>query len=240
MISVIVPTLNEAGTLPRLLGRCRPASEMEVVVSDGGSEDGTPDTAERLGARVVRSGRGRGRQMNAGARVARGDVLLFVHADAEPPHCLQADIASILGRPGVVAGAWLLSIDAAGASYRMIERLANLRSRVFQLPYGDQGFFIRRADFDFLGGFSDAPIMEDVEMVRRCRRRGRIVTAGSRMLVSARRWKKEGWLHTTARNLLVLTLYSAGVSPRRLLALYPPHRISASGAPSAGVSDAGR
>lgn len=224
-ISVIVPTLNEADELPRLLTFLSAVPDLEIVVSDGGSEDGTPDAAVRMGVRLVRSECGRGRQMNAGAAASHGDILFFLHADAMPAAGFEKAIRRILGSDAVAAGAFRLLIDAEGWAFRLIERGADFRSRVCSMPYGDQGFFLRRRTFERLGGFADIPLMEDADLIRRCRSLGVVVTAREGMRVSARRWRKEGWLVTTARNSLLISLFLAGVPARRLAFLYPPHRL---------------
>lgn len=222
-IGTVIPALNEAGVLPRLLNTLRPVSTLEIVVADGGSTDGTAAVAERLGAKVIQCPPGRGAQLNAGARAVTGDILFFIHADVMPPPGFEKAIPEILGVPGVAAGAFRLSIGAPELAFRMIERAANARSRLFGLPYGDQGFFLKRSTFDRMGGFADIPLMEDVDMVRRCRQAGKVVTADESMTVSARRWRKEGWLATTLRNSALLGLFLAGVPARRLAFFYPSH-----------------
>lgn len=221
-LSIIIPALNEAAALPGLIGQLRTGGAEEIVVSDGGSQDGTAAVAEGLGVKVVRGCQGRGRQLNAGAAASIGDILFFLHADSNPPPRFEAIIRSILARPGVHAGSFRLAIAADGRAYRLIESAANFRSRVLGLPYGDQGFFLPRRTFDRLGGYADIPIMEDVDMARRCRGLGKIGIAEESMTVSARRWQKEGWARTTIRNLTILCLFQAGVPARRLAGLYPP------------------
>ncbi|MBI4178635.1 TIGR04283 family arsenosugar biosynthesis glycosyltransferase [bacterium] len=226
MISVIIPALNEAPALSRLLPSLQPAAAagiLEVIVSDGGSRDGTADTAGNFGARVVKSGGGRGPQLNAGAEAASGQILFFLHADAAPPESFARDISRVLADPGVAMGAFQLRIDAPGIGFRLIEGFANQRSRLLALPYGDQGFFIRRAYFRRLGGFAPIPIMEDVDLALRVRKLGKIVISNSTVQVSARRWKSEGWMRTSLRNLALLFLFAVGVPPRFLARFYPVH-----------------
>ncbi len=153
----------------------------------------------------------------------KGDILFFIHADVTPAPGFEKVILKLLDVPGVAAGAFRLAIAAKGFAYRAIERTANFRSRLLSLPYGDQGFFLKRSTFDRMGGFADIPLMEDVELVRRCRRAGKVVTAPEAMTVSARRWQKEGRLATSIRNSALLTLFLAGVPARRLAFFYPSH-----------------
>lgn len=209
--------------LPRLLRKLSETPNLDVVVADGGSTDGTIEAAERAGVKVVRCRRGRGPQLNAGAAAVRGDILFFIHADSHPPAGFETLIPKILVDDAVIAGAFRLRISASGILMRLIEAAANIRSRLCSMPYGDQGFFLRRSAFERAGRFADIPIMEDVDMVRRCRRLGRVVTAPEVMEVSARRWRKEGWLAATARNSLLAILFISGVSARRLAFFYPPN-----------------
>lgn len=219
LLSVIVPTLNEAhqleATLQPVLGR----SDCEILVADGGSSDGTVALAERLGCRVVCANRGRGRQMNAGAALARGETLLFLHADTRLPEHFRAEIDALLSMH-VIGGAFRLQIDAPGRPLRWVEWGANLRSRILQLPYGDQALFLRAEDFYRLGGFQNWPMMEDFEFSRRLKRFGRIKLVRSAVSTSGRRWQRMGVLRTTIINQLCVLLYLCGVSPQRLAQLY--------------------
>jgi len=219
-ISVVVPALDEAAVLPRTLPQALSAGDVEVILADGGSTDGTPALARDLGARVVQAPRGRARQMNAGAAAARGGILLFLHADTLlPPHYEQS-VREILREEGVACGAFRLGIDGPGPGLRLVERFANLRSSLLGLPYGDQGIFVRRALFCECGGFSEIPIMEDFEFVRRLRRRGRIRLAQAGVRTSARRWEALGVLRTTLLNQQVVAGYLLGIQPERLARWY--------------------
>jgi rSAM/selenodomain-associated transferase 2 len=218
-VSVVVPTLNEAAVLARTL-EALPTGFAEVVVADGGSTDATVAIAREHGARVTASPPGRGPQMNAGAAAAKGDVLLFLHADTVLPPDAPARIAAALAEAGAVAGAFRLGIDSPDPRLRLIARAANLRTRLTGVPYGDQALFVRRDAFDAAGGFPDVPIMEDVELGRRLKRLGRIVVVPARVRTSARRWEREGIVRTTLRNAVLITLYLLGVHPRRLARWY--------------------
>jgi len=219
-LSVIIPAVDEAGNIGDVVGRAMSGPDVEVIVADGGSADGTPGAARASGAKVISTSPGRAHQMNAGAAEATGDVLLFLHADTRLPDGYKRHIEETLSGPGVVAGAFRLSIDSPGLALRIIERLANFRSRRMGLPYGDQGIFLRKRAFDEAGGFPELPIMEDYELMRRFKRRGRVALADAAAVTSARRWERLGVLRTTLINQLVIAGYILGVKPQRLKALY--------------------
>jgi rSAM/selenodomain-associated transferase 2/rSAM/selenodomain-associated transferase 1 len=218
-LSIIVPTLNEERTIEQTLLPHVGRSDIEVIIADGGSTDETVNVARQLGAIVVPVRAGRGRQMNAGAALASGDILLFLHADTKLPANIQSTVRSLLN-PGVAAGAFRLRIDDSRTALRWIEWGANLRSRFLQLPYGDQGLFVPAKVFHQVGGFPDWPLMEDYELCRRLRRQGRIVLATEFASTSARRWNKVGIFRTTLINQLTVAALHFGVSPQRLAAWY--------------------
>jgi rSAM/selenodomain-associated transferase 2 len=217
-ISIIIPTLNEEGEVScwNALTPC----VGEVIVVDGGSRDGTVSLARSQGFRVEVCPPGRGAQMNHGARVAGGRVLLFLHADTRLPTDFAGALLHCLNDPAPLAGAFRLAIDQAGPGLKFIERCANLRSRLFQLPYGDQGLFLRRDDFLQLGGFPETPIMEDFLFVRKARKQGRITILPQAVVTSARRWRRLGILRATLINQLVILGFYAGVPLPKLSALY--------------------
>jgi rSAM/selenodomain-associated transferase 2 len=222
-LSVIIPVLDEARRIGDRLAELRSLVGVdEILVVDGGSRDGTADAARRAaGVRVLEAPRGRGPQMNAGVRAARGDVLLFLHADASLPADATAWVEHALAEPGVVAGAFRIRTRADGGRNWLgpLLRLADLRSRLTRLPYGDQALFVRREAFERAGGFPDQPLMEDVELARRLRGLGRIRIVPAVVQVSGRRF-----LARPVRALLAMRLfpmlYRLGVSPERLARLY--------------------
>ncbi len=179
-LSVIIPTLNEASHLPMTLASACHESDVEVLVVDGESTDETVEVAHKwAGVQIIRSKRGRAKQMNTGAKAARGEVLLFLHGDTRLPVDYPRAVESILNQPKVVAGAFRLSFDPDSPALRLIAFGANVRSRMRRLPYGDQAIFIRKDSFERLGGFRPLPVMEDYEMIRRLRQIGRIAVAES-------------------------------------------------------------
>lgn len=219
-ISVIIPALNEASVIGAALRHIPLNEDIEVIVVDGGSGDSTVKIAEASGARVIHTGAGRAQQMNLGAAAARGEILLFLHADTHLPGDFPRLVRQTLSRPGVVAGAFRLRIDSPRWSLRVVEALANFRSSWLKMPYGDQALFLRSRHFRTAVGFSKLSIMEDFEFVRRLGRWGRIALAPAAVLTSARRWERFGVLRTTIVNQAMILAYLLGVSPARLARWY--------------------
>ena len=219
LLSVVVPALNEAGNLEATLAPILRRSDCEVIVADGGSTDGTPDLAARLGCQVVPSNPGRGKQLNAGAAMTRGELLLFLHADTRLPASFREEIDSVL-KSGAIAGAFRFQTDHPDWLMRCIELGANWRSKFLQLPYGDQGLFLRSSDFFRLGGFRNWPLMEDFEFCQRLRRAGRIRMAPSAAITSGRRWQRHGIIRTTARNQCCVAMYMLGFQPEQIRNFY--------------------
>jgi rSAM/selenodomain-associated transferase 2 len=222
MLSIIIPTLNEAEHLEELLLHllviCPGA---EVIVVDGGSWDGSQEVVRRFPqVRLVPSQRGRARQMNAGARVANGSILLFLHADTRLPAATETAIRESFADLRVVGGRFDVRFDCPRPAFRMIAALMNGRSRVSRIFTGDQAIFVRREVFEALGGYPDIPLMEDVEFTRRLKRKGRLACLWLQVTTSARKWEREGVIRTI---LLMWTLrfqYFAGVSPHSLYRRY--------------------
>lgn len=222
-VSIIIPTLNEAGCLAESLWRLKDQRPGEVIVADGGSTDETR-LAAALADRYVEAPRGRARQMNAGAGLARGDVLLFLHADCVLEDGALAEAERRLQRRGVAAGCFTMRVDARGLLYRWIDLVARARVRLTGLVYGDQGLFLRRRLFEELGGFPPLGFLEDVFFSRKLRGRGRIVLADRRIVVSPRRWQRVGVVRQTIRNWTLLSLAAGGIPPDRLAGFYPTVR----------------
>ena len=219
-LSVIVPTLDEEAALPATLAAARQTSVMELIVVDGGSHDRTCEIARALADRTLSSGRGRARQMNVGAAAARGDVLLFLHADTRLPAGYATAVAGALADPGVVGGRFDVRLDAPGLAYRLIGRMISLRSRLTRVASGDQAIFVRRAVFERLGGFPAVPLMEDIELSRALKRAGGVACLRETVLTSARRWQRHGVVRTVLLMWLLRAGYYAGIPPARLARMY--------------------
>ncbi len=214
MLSVVIPTLNAASYLGTCLERLGGADEILVV--DGGSEDGTLSIAEAAGARVIVSPKGRGRQLRTGGQAAKGDWLLFLHADTRlGTRWWDAVEAHIGGSSGPAC--FRFRLDDAAWQARLLERGVALRVRLLGLSYGDQGLLVSRVHYGSAGGFRPIPLMEDVDLVRRL---GRVRMLPVDALTSADRWRRGGWLRRSARNFGLLALYRLGTNPERLGRFY--------------------
>lgn len=218
-LTAVIPVLNDAEAVERLVGQIGPDVQVEVVIVDGGLDVRLDRVAgTRPGTRVIRTGAGRARQMNAGAGDASGEWLLFLHADSQLPPGWREAMAAI---PDAAIGGWFeFALDDAAWQARVIERLVRWRVRLMRLPYGDQGLFVRRAVFGEMGGFADLPFLEDVDFVRRLGAAGPVAEVPLPLRTSARRWRRDGWFRRSARNSLIVGLYFAGVSPARLARWY--------------------
>lgn len=218
-LSVIIPALDEGDLVAQAVRSVR--DEAEVIVVDGGSEDRTRAVAQTEGAAVLVAPSGRGRQLDAGARRATGDWLVFLHADTR----LEAGWAPALRRldAEVVGGAYRFAIDSPRLGYRVVEAGVALRCRLWRLPYGDQGLFVRREVYGMIGGFPPFPLMEDVAFVRRLRRAGRLAFLPVRAVTSPRRWERRGIVATTVQNWWLLALYAFRRPPERLARRYDGH-----------------
>lgn len=217
-MAVLIPTLNEEETLRRNLPALLAAAD-EVVVSDGGSRDGSREVARALGARVVEGPPGRGGQLNRAAAAARSEVLLFLHADTLlPTDGVAAVRRAVAG--GARGGAFLVRFDGERWVYRLGEGVVNLRTRLARTPLGDQGQFATRRAFEELEGFREWPILEDLDFIRRLGRSGPVTVLEARVTTSARRFEATGPLRTVLRNWLIWGLFLLGVSPHRLARWY--------------------
>ncbi|MEY8876972.1 MAG: TIGR04283 family arsenosugar biosynthesis glycosyltransferase [Leptothrix sp. (in: b-proteobacteria)] len=224
-LSIILPVLNEAAGIADTLRALAPlrAAGHEVIVADGGSHDGTPARCEGLADAVIAAPRGRARQMNAGAAVARGAVLLFLHADTQLP--AQADQLVLAAVGGGTAGQPLwgrFDVRIAGRSawFPVIATLMNTRSRLSGIATGDQALFVRREVFAALGGFADQPLMEDIELSHRLRRVSAPACLRARVVTSGRRWEAHGVWRTIVLMWRLRLRYWLGASPEVLVRLY--------------------
>lgn len=222
-VSIIIPTLNEESCLADALTQLRQHRPYQVIVVDGGSTDETCRQAVAADL-LLHSPPGRAVQMNLGAAHATGDVLLFLHADCHLERGSLEEAERCLGRRGVAAGCFTMTVRAPGWWYRSIDACATARVRLTGLIYGDQGLFVRRDLFERLCGFPRLRLMEDLYFSRELCRRGRVVVTARRIFVSPRRWRNAGVVRQTLRNWLLTTLAAAGVHPDRLAAFYPTIR----------------
>lgn len=213
-LSIVIPTLNAEAALPATLDALLPGVGAgvirEVIVSDGGSRDRSRALAADAGAEFVVGAAGRGGQLARGAEAARGDWMLFLHADTHLPEAWVGAVCAHMARSGDAA-AFRLGFRAEGFKARMVAGWANWRTRLFGLPYGDQGLLISRALYDAMGGFGDMPLMEDVAMARALK--GRLVMLPETVSTDAVRYIQGGWLRRGTRNLWTLTRYLLGADP---------------------------
>ena len=217
-LAIVIPALNEAVNLSRLLpDLARDCPGAEVVVVDGGSGDDTATVVARQpGPRLLPSARGRAVQMNHGARATGGDPLLFLHADTRLPDGAARAIEQALAEPGVVGGRFDVRFDNDRPLFQIIAWFMNTRSRASGICTGDQAIFVRRADFEAIGGYPDIPLMEDIELSRRLKRRGTLCALRLRVTTSARKWEREGPLRTIGLMWALRFLHFCGVAPARL------------------------
>ena len=232
VISIVIPVLNDAAQLQELLqGLPAPTQGWahEVIVVDGGADPVLDAVRARFEqVRWSAAPAGRGGQMNHGASLARGRWLLFVHADTRLPAGWDAEVAKADAVADVVGGSFRFTLDAPEWQARVLERGVLWRVRWLNAPYGDQALFARRDVFEAIGGYRPWPLMEDVDLIRRLGRSGRLRHSDLPVRVSARRWRRDGWFRRSVQNVGLVTLYLAGVSPERLARVY--YRRGADGA----------
>lgn len=217
---MIIPVLNEEKALERSLPPLVGSAD-EIVVSDGGSGDGTQAVARRFGARVISGPRGRGTQLNAGVAASTADIFLFLHADTFLPDGSPIDNVRSAIRHGFAGGGFQIRFDAPHLVYRFGSATVNLRTRLTKAPLGDQAQFASRDAFETVGGFKEWPILEDLDFIRRLRQHGRLAILKPILSTSARRFERYGPVRTLANNWLIFMLFSLGVSPQKLQRLYP-------------------
>ncbi|MBT6155009.1 MAG: glycosyltransferase family 2 protein [Planctomycetaceae bacterium] len=220
-ISIIIPTLNEADRIADVVGRAQAlGDDCEVIVVDGGSDDATMSCAQAADI-CLQVPQGRASQQNAAVQTATGDVLLFLHADCWLEEGALQAVRLALADESIVGGCFRQAIEAAGMRFRLLEWGNALRVKTCKWAYGDQGIFIRRDIFESLGGFPDVRLMEDLLLMKRLKKVGRIALLEQRIHVSARRWQQRGVIRQTLRNWSLIILAQCGVSPNRLAGFYP-------------------
>lgn len=219
-LSIIIPTLNEENYIARCIDSAKRFNPIEIIVVDGGSNDKTREIAVSKGAIVIQSQSGRGIQLNSGANVAKGNTLMFLHADSVFEDNISPEVLDLQDH---VAGFFRLRFDDQSISTRVVELFANLRARWFSLPYGDQALFVKREVFQAVRGFKNFPFLEDLDLVLRLRKIGRLKALSQKVIVSPRRIKK-GYplspIFISLRNTLLALLFRLGISPQRLLSMY--------------------
>lgn len=219
-VSIVIPTLNEARNIVALidrLHRCFPG--VEIIVADGGSEDGTPKEVGDF-ARVVFSEKGRAYQMNAGARAAAGEILWFLHADCWPSDRSVDLIVEALEDPAVVGGGFRWGLNGSKWYYGIFTSLAHVKNKIRCNLFGDMGIFVRRAVFEELNGYAEIPICEEVEFAKRLKKKGKIAVLDEVLLSSDRRLLKEGPIWAFVKNDIIKLAYSLGVAPETLKKYY--------------------
>ena len=225
--SIVIPVLDEADRINPVISHLRKQSSenlYEIIVVDGDPKGETINVIQDGKVISITADHGRAWQMNAGAAIAKGEVLVFLHVDTLlPPEALK-NISKVLENKKYVGGAFNLGIDSDRLILKYIAARASLRSRINRKPYGDQAIFIRRSYFDKIGGFKEIPLMEDVDLMRRIKKRGdKIYIFSDQVMTSPRRWEKEGVIYTTIRNKILVGLYYLGVAPEKLMKYYRRH-----------------
>lgn len=214
-MTVVIPARDEADQITGAIASARVAG-CEIIVVDGGSRDGTTERAAVAGARVVASAPGRARQLAVGARLAKGDTILFLHADTRLPEGWHDGVRAALADPRVVGGAFRLRFESRSPMLTLIEWGTRLRVALLRMPYGDQALFARRAVLESLGGIPQVEILEDLDLVRALKRRGRIACLALPVITSARRYRAAGPLRTMLRNWAAVAGWWLGLSRERI------------------------
>jgi len=222
--SIIVPVFHEGGRINDLIECVNDLDSdrnAEIIIVDGTKERDTLTAVRSNHVIKISSEQGRAKQMNAGASVARGEILIFLHGDTELPIHALRKIGSFIGQTKYVGGAFDLGIKSDKLIFKVIGTLSSLRSRLNRVPFGDQAIFIRKEYFRKMGGYKEIPLMEDVELLRRIKKSGdKIRIFYDRVMTSPRRWEKEGVIYCTLRNWTLQALYLLGVSPHKLIKFY--------------------
>ncbi len=223
-ISVVIPVLNEGDQIGEILSaleRAAAGATYEVIVVDGDPAGSTIRQIADSGIIAITSGPGRARQMNAGAARASGEILLFLHADTHLPEKAFARITGALAGSRFIGGAFDLGIQNGRRIFQLIGRCASLKHRLTRVPYGDQAIFVRRQYFQEIGGYPEIPLMEDIELMKRIKRKGwPIIILPDAVKTSSRKWEKDGVAYTIFRNWTLQTLYLLGIPAEKLVKYY--------------------
>lgn len=222
--SIILPVLNESSIINQTIEhvyRLGYGFYLEIIVVDGDTEGGTVYRIKNERVIKIISPKGRGRQMNKGASVATGDILLFLHTDTELPENAFRTISAVIDKKQYVGGAFDLGIKSGRLIFRLIEKMVYIRTRLTGIPYGDQAIFIKKDIFAGMNGYQEIPVMEDVELMRRIKKSGyKICIIPQRVSTSPRRYEKEGVVYCTLRNWMLMSFYLLGVEPEKLVKFY--------------------
>ena len=225
-LSIIMPVYNEELIIGDTLRHLPSRKDIEIIIADGGSEDKTRDIISNLTSHLpslylIETPKGRARQMNEGANISKGDILLFLHGDCRLPENALEYIWDTIQSGRYVAGAFDIRINKRGLFFRITEKAANMRSRYLRVIYGDQAMFMKRETFFRVGGFPVLPLMEDIAISKRLKRLGRFRFINTPVIVSARRWEKEGAFYTMFRDITLASAYILfNVSPEKLVRYY--------------------
>jgi len=222
-LSIVLPVFKEAEKINELIAHLRQQAhgDVEIIIVDGDDAGSTINEVTDLKALKLTASRGRACQMNAGAMSARGEIILFLHADTLLPRKAFALIRAALTKKGVVAGAFDLGFESERRIFAITELYVALRTRLTRVPFGDQAIFIKRDYFERIGGYRDIPLMEDVELMKRIRKRGDTITIiPHKVRTSPRRYERDGVLYCTFRNLALQILYAWGIPPEQLMKWY--------------------
>lgn len=222
-ISVVIPVLNEEAHLDNCINSLGSEAD-QIIVVDGGSRDASREIAYNRNCVILETSKSRALQMNFGAAHAKGDILLFVHADTQLPNGWSMQIRRSLSNPKNSGCAFRFSIDQNTTQAKIIEFLTNIRAIFLHLPYGDQGIAIRTQDFYILDGFKEIPIMEDFDFVQRLGQIGTIDIIQAQAITSGRRWLKNGFIKTTLINQIMIAGYYFGYSPEDLAKFYEQYK----------------
>ena len=238
-VSVIIPILDDTEYLLRAFTSIGDHAGVEIIVVNGGPHTPAIERIQHTAPRVgwMAALPGRGRQMNVGASNAEGVWLLFLHADTRLPSGWFEELQKISADASVIGGSFRFQLDSPSRWARAIEYGVAARVRWFQLPYGDQALFARRDVFVAIGGYRELPVMEDVDVVRRLRRAGRLRHSALPAMTSARRWESDGWVRRSAENLVLVLLFFLGVSPEWLAQRYRRRASTPDGGTSVSVGD---